>query len=352
MKITEIDKNLKVENATGLKDIVGLDVKESPFTIHGIWRKEKGQSFLRMPPEIAEAANEGVGWNNTHTAGGRIRFRTNSPYVAIKAVMPDNPTMPHITALGQSGFDLYKSDAGIYSYVGSLIPGNRKHGFDTYKPTDGKTHTYTVHMPLYDPVEEVYIGLSDTAEIYEAEPYTYTKPVLYYGSSITQGGCASRPGNAYEAMIARRLDADFINLGFSGSARGEKVMAEYLASLDVSVFVCDYDHNAPNAEHLEKTHRPLYETYRKARPDTPVILVTRPDFYPVEEDIKRREAVLETYRYAVANGDRNIYFVDGAKLFEGDFSDSCTVDGCHPNDLGFFRMAQKIGDAVEKALKG
>ena len=351
MKISDIDKNLAVENTTGLENIVWLDVKEAPFTIHGLFQTEKGKPFLRMPESTAAETSEGVHLLNTNTAGGRIRFRTNSPWIALKAVMPDNGTMPHITMLGQSGFDLYKSDGGLYEYAGSFIPENRHHGYDTWKPTDGRTHTYTVNMPLYDPVEEVYIGLAADAEIEAPESYALEKPVLYYGSSITQGGCASRPGNAYQALISRRLDADFINLGFSGTAKGETVMCDYLASLDASVFVCDYDHNAPNADHLEATHRPLYEAYRRANPDTPIVFVSKPDFHPGTEDVRRREIILATYHTALAAGDKKVSFVDGARLFDGPFADSCTVDGCHPNDLGFFRMAQKIGDAVEAALK-
>ena len=352
MKISDIDKNLAVENTTGLDGIVWLDVKDPPFSIHGLWQTEKGVGFLRMPEETAKAASDGVYWLSHHTAGGRIRFRTDSPWIALKAVMPDNGTMPHITMLGQSGFDLYRSDAGVYEYAGSFMPGNRHHGYDTWKPTDGKRHTYTVNMPLYDPVEEVYIGLSKDAEIDVPEPYAYEKPVLYYGSSITQGGCASRPGNAYQAMISRRLDADFVNLGFSGSAKAEPAMREYLASLSASVFVCDYDHNAPNADHLEATHRPLYETYRAANPDTPIVFVSKPDFHPGTEDERRRGIVIATYEYALSRGDTKVSFVDGARLFDGPFADSCTVDGCHPNDLGFFRMAEKIGDAVAYWLTG
>ena len=353
MKISDLDKNLAVENTTGLKNIIWLDVKEEPFSVHGLQRPEKGKPFLRMPEEVAAAVSDCVKYLNTNTAGGRIRFRTDSPFVAIKAVMPDNATMPHIPMLGQSGFDLYQSDGGIYAYVGSLIPHDRNHGFDTWRATDGKMHTYTVNMPLYDPVEEVFIGLEAGAELLPPEPYAMKKPVVYYGSSITQGGCASRPGNAYQALISRRLDADFINLGFSGCARGEPAIRDYLAALDASVFVCDYDHNAPSADYLEATHRPLYEVYRAGQPDTPIVFVSRPDFYPSSpaEDVRRREIVLATYHAALEAGDRKVSFVDGARLFEGPFADSCTVDGCHPNDLGFFRMAQKIGDAVEAALK-
>ena len=353
MKISEIDQNLAVESTTGLENMVWLDGKDAPFSIHGLYRTEKGKPFLRMPEEVAAATSEGVQVLNTNTAGGRIRFRTDSPFIALKAVMPDHPTMPHMPMLGQSGFDLYRSDGGQFAFVGSFIPNNRHHGYDTWRETDGKLHTYTIHMPLYDPVEEVYVGLHRDAEIQAAEPYAVETPVLYYGSSITQGGCASRPGNAYQALISRRLNADFLNLGFSGCARGEAAIRDYLSSLTASVFVCDYDHNAPNADHLEATHRPLYAAFRAAHPDTPIVFVSRPDYHPDQpEDVRRRDIILATYHAALDAGDRRVSFVDGAKMFEGPFADSCTVDGCHPNDLGFFRMAQKIGDAVEAALNG
>ncbi len=351
MKISDIDQNLAVVTDIPFNDIVWIDAKDAPVKIHGLAVHEHGKPFLRMPADAAKAVSDSVAALNTHTAGGRIRFATNSPYIAIRAYMPDNGTMPHITMLGQSGFDLYAVVDGRESYAGSFMPGNRNHGYSSWKPTDSVMRTYVINMPLYDPVDELYIGLSSSAEIREPDAYAYEKPVLYYGSSITQGGCASRPGNSYQAMISRKLSCDHINLGFSGSARGEKAIAEYLASLDVSVFVCDYDHNAPSPEHLEKTHYPLYRTFREKHPTTPVIFVTKPDFNPLScDDIKRRETVMRTYKTALDDGDENVYFVDGSHLFDGEMRDSCTVDGCHPNDLGFFRMACGIGKAVEEAL--
>ena len=351
MKIGDIDKNLSVSANIPFDDVVWINAKESPCEVRGLAVHEVGKPFLRMPEDKAKAVSDSVAWLNRHTAGGRIRFATNSPYIAIKAVMPDNETMAHITMLGQSGFDLYAVEDGHETYYGSFIPGNRSRGYSSWKPTDSEMRTYVINMPLYDPVEEVYIGLSSSAEISSPESYRYEKPVLYYGSSITQGGCASRPGNSYQAMISRTLSCDYINLGFSGSARGEDAIAEYLASLDPSVFVCDYDHNAPSPEHLEKTHYPLYKRFRKAHPDTPIIFVSKPDFNPKsKDDIRRREVIIETFNLAVNSGDENVYFVDGSHLFDGEMRDSCTVDGCHPNDLGFYRMARGIGEAVKTAL--
>lgn len=351
MKISDIDKNLAVETKLNLTDVHWFDSKSAPIEVCGLAVHEAGDRFRRMPQEVADHTNDGVAYLNTNTAGGRIRFRTNSPYVAIKAVMPDNGTMPHITMTGQSGFDLYRSDDGKYQYAASYIPGGRNHGYESCIWTDGKMHTYTINMPLYDPVEELFVGLAESAELESPEAYCYERPVVYYGSSITQGGCASRPGNAYQAMISRKLNCDFINLGFSGSGRGETAVVEYMASLDMLVFVSDYDHNAPDAEHLRNTHYRMYETIRAAHPDVPYIMVSKPDFHPGTADEERRQIIIDSFTKAKESGDKNVYFVDGARIFDGEFSDSCTVDGCHPNDLGFYRMAIKIGEAVELALK-
>lgn len=351
MRIEDIDKNLKVETNIQRDDLVWLNVREAPFMIHGLYHPTEPGAFHRLDPEVAKATNEGVAGLNWHTAGGRVRFATNSPYIAIRADQPASATMSHITKLGQSGFDLYSSAQGAYRYMASFVPPyGLLPGYSAIADVGAVMRNYTIHMPLYDGVNELYIGLARGSEICACEPYTHTIPVLYYGSSITQDGCASRPGNGYQAMIARKLDTDFINLGFSGSARGETVMAEYLAGIRCSVFVCDYDHNAPSVEHLQNTHEPLYRIFRRAQPDTPVVFVSKPDFHPGTADEQRREIVRATYQKAAAEGDHNVYFIDGETLFEGEWRDSCTVDGCHPNDLGFSRMADVIGGMVGKLL--
>lgn len=113
----------------------------------------------------------------------------------------------------------------------------------------------------------------------QAPKYAVKKPVVYYGSSITQGACASRPGNCYESILSRRLDCDYINLGFSGSAKGEDAIVDYIIGLDMSVFVMDYDYNAPTPEHLEKTHSKMFKAIRAEHPTLPIIIMPRPKFY-------------------------------------------------------------------------
>lgn len=157
----------------------------------------------------------------------------------------------------------------------------------------------------------------------------------------TQGGCASRPGNAYESIVSRALQTDYINLGFSGSAKAEDTIAQYIKHLDMSVFVYDYDHNAPTLQHLENTHQKMFLTIRENNPDLTILLLSRPK-YSLDEVEKQRLAVIrKTYADAVAAGDQNTYFIDGSTLMKYARNDG-TVDGCHPNDLGFHSMAKGL----------
>lgn len=162
---------------------------------------------------------------------------------------------------------------------------------------------------------------------------------------------ASRPGNTYESFISQAYNLDYRNLGFAGSAKGEQTMAEFIAGLPMCVCVCDYDHNAPTLEHYKATHYAFYETIRKHQPDVPYIVLSRPTYFmdPVVGE-QRKQVTLESYERARANGDQNVYFIDGSTLYEGDFYESCTTDGWHPNDLGFFRIAQKLGPVIAKVM--
>lgn len=347
MKIEEIDQNLIVHTQISEPDIIWLNIRQAPFQIYGVAYDEALGRYTRMPQAIAEQVSPGVAGLNFNTAGGRVRFRTDSSFIGIHAVMENNTLMPHITLAGQSGFDLYRKKAGDASeifYHTFMPPMGMKSGYSAPFATDSMLADYTINFPLYDGVKELYIALKKDAVLAQAAPYRNPVPVVYYGSSITQGGCASRPGNSYQAIISRRLDTDYINLGFSGSGKAEEVMVAYLAGLTMSAFVCDYDHNTPDVEHLKRTHLPLYRTVRAKHPDLPIIFVSAPDILIAPERfLARREVVKNTFRTALSEGDKNVYFIDGADLFGGEEWDSCTVDGTHPNDLGFYRMAMRIG---------
>lgn len=343
-----IDSNFKVESNINESNIRFYDVKTSPFKIHGVFYEDG--KFRRLPENVAGTVNEGVYDLHANTAGGRVRFKTDSPYVAIHAKMPVIGKMPHFALTGSAGFDLYICDEQERFFKTFVPPFDIQDGYESIIYFDSATmREVTINFPLYSEVSELYIGLRDGATVCEPKPYKVEKPIIYYGSSITQGGCASRPGNSYESIISRELDADYINLGFSGNAKGETEIAEYIAKQDMSVFVYDYDHNAPTVEHLKNTHEKMYRIIREAKPDLPIVLMSRPKYRLSDEEKLRFSVIKETYEAAVASGDTNIYLIDGGTLMAL-AKDGGTVDDCHPNDLGFASMAKAVGDLLEKIL--
>ena len=347
-EISHIDSNFKVDTQLCETDIRFYDVKQEPFQLHGVFYAS-GQ-FRRIPQEVAKSVSEGVYSLHSHTAGGRVRFRTDSPYIAIHATMPQVGKMSHFALTGSAGFDLYIRDGSEKYWKSFVPPFDILDGYESIVYFDSaQMRDVTIHFPLYSDVSELYIGLRSDALVGQAQRYRVEKPIVYYGSSITQGGCASRPGNSYESMISRRLDADYINLGFSGNAKGEPAIAQYIAGIDMAAFVYDYDYNAPTVEHLENTHRKMYDIIRKAYPALPIILLSRPAFRLSAEEQRRLDVIRRTYEAAKAAGDDHVFLIDGSALMalaqcEG------TVDGCHPNDLGFASMAKAVGDVLEQVL--
>ena len=353
-RIDEIDLNMAVTTRLPDEDILWLDVHDAPFVLNGFAAAQvPGEPFRRIPKDVAENTSEGVAALALNTAGGRVRFSTDSPFVAVHAEMANICRMDHMAFTGIYGFDLYERIGDEEVYIGTFRPSvGMENGYESKLALRGEgRREETVNFPLYNGVDRLFIGIQDGCGVSAPRAYAHPVPVVYYGSSITQGGCASRPGNSYQAMITRMLDCDHINLGFSGSAKGEEAIVNFMAGLEMSVFVCDYDHNAPDPEHLRCTHLPLYRAIRAKHPDLPIILLSKPDHLFEPETDVRREIILETYRTALAEGDEHITFIDGATIFEGDMADSCTVDTCHPNDLGFYRFSKTLEPVLSKLLK-
>lgn len=343
--ISKIDKNFTVTGA-GEADTVFQNVRSAPFRLYGLLATTP---FTRLPESAA--VSDGLKLLRYQTAGGRVRFRTDSPYITLRAQTNNRSRMSHMPLTGSCGFDMYEIRGKISRYAGSFIPPFEDcDGYESTVKLDGaQERELQINFPLYGGVTELEVGIAPGSSLSAGVGYGIEKPVVYYGSSITQGGCASRPGNCYQAMISRRLDADFINLGFSGNAKGELEVAEYIAGLDMSAFVLDYDHNAPDTEHLAATHKRFFDAVRTENPTLPIVVVSKPNFSEATPtDAERRDIIYNTYSAALADGDENVYFVDGAGFFAFDGGDSCTVDGTHPNDLGFAKMAEKIGAALER----
>ena len=344
--ITEIDPNFR-QATVGNREVRFADVRKAPFVLTGFaFRKSEDEPFYRIPTEFTkEQVNGGVLALAKHPSGGAVLFRTNSPFIALLSDPPTGADMNHMPATGVSGYDLYERLPNHKERFISIIRTTKD---GSIVNVGGKAmRDYIIFLPLYSSVNKLEIGVAPDATFEPPTPQRLSRPIVFYGSSITQGGCCSRPGNNYTTMICRALDVPQVNLGFSGSARGETAMAEAIAQIDAAMFVYDYDHNAPSLEHLQKTHEPFFKIIRAARPDMPILILSRPD---TANGGARRDCIKATYDNAVKAGDKNVYFFNGDHLFDPIGLNYCTVDGCHPNDLGFYRMFQNTLPIVKKAL--
>lgn len=314
------------------------DIKENSYILEGLLFDEKG--FFRMPRGVAENVSDGVRSLYTNTAGGRLHFVTSSPEIKLKITYPAINLFYHMPMTGKTGFDVYAS--GRFAGIAAPQSVDDTHFEGSVYLGEPAEREVTVNFPLYEDVSELVLGVDDGYEIKAAPAYKKEGRIVYYGSSITQGGCASRPGNAYESMISRALNMDYLNLGFSGSCRAEDAMCDYISSLPMKIFVYDYDHNAPNAEFLEKTHEHFFLRFREKQPKTPVVMLSAIDFGHMGESGKRRDIIRRTYSRAFDSGDKNVYFVDGRDFLAGLSPADGTVDGTHPNDLGFYGFAKAL----------
>ena len=354
-----IDKNLQVNASISDIDLTMHSVRQKPFSLHGFYKPLESRHFMRIPDEITEPIGESFVTLGHCSAGGRVRFSSNSRYVAIRATYDHIYPKSHMPVTGCAGFDLYLDDpiTGTSRYLKTFIPPFDLRDTLEYESvvnfSNEKTRYFTIHFPGYSIVKDLYVGVSPEATLGEGLPYRNVAPIVFYGSSITQCGCTSRPGDTYENIVARKLGIDYVNLGFSGNGLGEESVARYISKLPMSVFVCDYDHNAPDWEYLQQTHLNFYRVIREANPDLPYLMISKPDFLSVNSyalNIKRRNVILDSYHYARAHGDQNVYFIDGSSFFRGLHQDTTTVDACHPNDLGFALMAEGIESELRTIL--
>lgn len=296
--------------------------------------------FTRMPAEIAATVSPAVYSMSRMPTGGRLRLKTDSTRLELRVKL-QNPNT-------NSGVDVVADGR----YCGSIVAENEeKDTFlrgvvsltDAFGAGDGIMRNITVFFPRTAPLMQMEILLDDYAAVCTPDPYRISKPIVFYGSSITQGASSRYPSRAYVPLVAEKLRADHINLGFGGNALAETAMAEYIAGLEMSAFVMDYEHNAASVEYLAKTHRPFFEIIREKQPELPIVLMSRPDTdREYLRSCRGRQVILNTFHAALDAGDRRVEFIDGFH-FRGDTDRlSCTTDGCHPNEKGFARMADVV----------
>ncbi len=305
------------------------------------------EKFVRLPEEVLSQVERLNGLAH-NTSGIRARFYTDSTSIRIVSENDNISEYAHIPISAHSGYDVYINNV----FKNNIRPLYGENVMDDIVELQQNKcmNLIDIYFPLYNDVKSFSFELDEEANIERAEKPE--KPILFYGSSITQGGCASRPGNSYVNMLSTMLERNIINLGFSGNARGDIPIAKYIGSLDIAAFVYDYDHNAPDTEFLRETHKSFFKALRSLKPDLPVIMMSRPGYERWGETaINNTAVVMTTYLDALNSGDRNVYFIDGKTLFGTYGRDRCTIDGSHPNDIGFERMAESILPVLKDILE-
>ena len=307
-------------------------------------------------PARAEALIPEVVWNLSRNSSGMFtRFRSNATAFRARWTLGNELlAMPHMPATSVSGLDLYGTDdSGNLRWVGVAQPnGAPESDAEIIRDLDGKERDYVIWFPLFNNLEKVEIGVNEGASLTFLPPDTSRKPVLYYGTSIIHGACASRSGMCLPSILTRRLGRTVFNLGFSGNGRMEEALGHLYGEIDAAVFVIDCLPNM-EADMIRERALPFLRALREHRPDTPIVLVedrTYTNTWAIPSRRARHEGSRRELRAAydtlIAEGDRNLVYLEGEHLLGDD--EEGTVDSSHPTDLGFMRMA----DIFEPILRG
>lgn len=347
-KYSELDKNLTVDK------INDEEFKFYPYTafkLEGFPWYEKDRKLYRLPVEIMPKLRESLVNLAKSSAGGCIRFKSNTKKLALRVTYEKRRISPGMPQVSDAGFDLYKKEKGEWIFINIFRPNIEDDILSMTREThtNGEETEFALYFPLYSCPDEISIGFDvDAAVSTGVEPRRIEKPILFYGSSVTNGACVAKPSGTYSATVARKLDSPLINMGYSGHAKGEQEIADAIADLDLAMFVSEFDHNAQTPEELEGLHSKFIGTIRAKNPHMPIILMTRPFF--VECERQKTEAMLKvvrtTYDKMLAKGDKNVYFISGMDIFDMEDRYDYCIDGIHPTELGNRVMGIKLLELI------
>ena len=324
----------------------------------------KESPYDRLPISYKEKVREPVWDLSKASAGITVRFHSNSTSINLKWTVLNDFDMPHMAATGIKGIDLYTKYnnkwryvttagalVGLKTYQNKSIPADNINEYELIKNMTPEFREYKLFLPLYDGVTKLEVGIDSTASIEKASPST-VKPIVFYGTSITQGGCASRPGMAHTNIISRKLDVDCINYGFSGNGRMETPIVELISEIDARFYVIECLQNM-DSERVSERVTPLVDIIRTKHPHTPIVLVENMMYTTAFLDhteetrlIQENAALKNEYDKIIKSGTPNIFYIKDNKDFLVD--NEGTVDGVHLTDLGFLRYADYLMENFKK----
>lgn len=313
--------------------------------------------YERLPDSLQHISRKPLWELGRNSAGLAVRFRSNSTRIAAKWEVLLNRSMNHMTPTGIKGLDLYCLQNGKWVFAGSGRPQGKVNTATIVKNMLPVEREYLLYLSLYDGVTSLAIGVDSLSEL--SQPAVNLplreKPVVFYGTSILQGGCASRPGMAHTNILERRLNRECINLGFSGNALLDLEIAHVAAGVDAAMFVLDFVPNA-TVEQMKERAGKFYSIIRSKHPDTPVLFVEDPIFThspfdtAIAKEVKDKNATLNAFFQSLKQrGEKNIYLLSSRDIIGRD--GEATVDGVHFTDLGFMRYADVLYPIIKKHIR-
>ena len=308
----------------------------------------KQNRYDRLPISYKDIVRKPVWDLSKSSAGMSIRFISNSNVISVKWTILNDLKMNHMPDTGIKGIDLYFKNKDKWQYINTGRPEGIKNESILIDNMTEKMREFKIFLPLYDGIVNIEVGI-DSESIIKKPLKKNKKTIIFYGTSITQGGCASRPGMAHTNIISRKLDFDCVNFGFSGNGIMEQPIAKLISESKPLFYVIECMPNMINAENVTNKTIPLVDTIRENNTEAPIVLVDY--FIPTtsildkktENEIRGMNLALKTeYEKMISEGYNNILYVK-SKSAIGDDNEG-TVDGVHFTDLGFIRYADFLID--------
>ena len=356
-RIEDLDKNFKTAPVKPEDNVVWHTVNKPPFVVDGLpWFKETGGEFYRLPKRAKRGLRDALWELGTMPSGGRVRFKTDSPtlHVRVQHSRPDIAA-PHMCAVGTSGVDLYEGPPQKMTYWNSskAIVAKEPYVTQFFANLPKQLREFTIYLPVYNDLIRFEIGLAPGARLATPSPYRRKQPVVFYGTSVTQGGCSARAATGFVPVVGRRLGLNVVNLGLSGNGWCDPELVPLLDELDMACLVVDPVGNM-GLERMKTGYVPFLNAIRARRPKLPLLFMTffrrANEHYLGDCGWDETNAIMvNTYRQMRRHGDQNVYLLDTRKLI-GREQDHPSVDGVHLTDLGFQKMADGVAPVLKRIL--